>query len=202
MRKIAVSGKLREDPVQRARRGEVAAERLLDDDAGALGAARRRAARTTGPKSTRRDREVVRRSLRGAELACGAPRRSPGRRSRRRRSAAGSQSFVEGRRVEPAVLLEAVLRAGRSRRASSPPWPRRSPARRGAALQHRLERREDLLVGEIARGAEEDQGVRACGVIGLIPRLRRLLVWPPNWKRIAESSLSGKSASPRELKRS
>jgi hypothetical protein len=28
-----------------------------------------------------------------------------------------------------------------------------------AAFQHRLQRVEDLLVGQVARGAEEDQGV-------------------------------------------
>ena len=40
MRKMSRSSNVREqDPVQLARRGEVAAERLLDDDAGALGAA-------------------------------------------------------------------------------------------------------------------------------------------------------------------
>ena len=67
----------------------------------------------------------------------------------------------EGRRVHPTpVLLQAVLGAGLQ--LIEP------PARLGhadhrhvqvSALQHGLQRRKDLLVGQIAGGPEEDEGV-------------------------------------------
>ena len=37
-----------------------------------------------------------------------------------------------------------------------------------AALQHRLQRWEDLLVSQVARDAEEDQGVRMCCAHGVL----------------------------------
>ena len=71
-----------------------------------------------------------------------------------------SRQLGERRRVEAAVLLDAVAR------------PRlelvRGPAGPGhadhwhiqmAAADHALERREDLLVRQVALGAEEDKGV-------------------------------------------
>ena len=106
-----------------------------------------------------RNGQVVRRPLRGAELLADAPETSPGRCSRRRRSAAGRTAC----RRPP----------DRARRASRGcPRPGLElvevPAGLGhaddrhvevAALHHRLQRREDLLVGQIAGGAEEDQGI-------------------------------------------
>ena len=102
----------------------------------------------------------MRRALRGAELACGARRRSPGRCSRRRRSAAArTASRTPPRRVPPCF--------SRLSRARALNWSRFQPALATpmtgtfevAALDHRLQRREDLLVGQIAGGAEEDQRV-------------------------------------------
>src|SRR5262249_52349420 len=66
-----------------------------------------------------------------------------------------------------------------------------------ASFDQRLQRRKNLFVGEIARGAEEDQGIRT--------RRRRhecFSLWPPNPNRIAASTRSAKSASPRDAKRS
>ena len=68
--------------------------------------------------------------------------------------------LVVSRRIQSTVLLEAV--------AGPCPEPVEVPAGLGyaddwhfevATFQHRLQRREDLLVGQIARRAEEDQGV-------------------------------------------
>ena len=88
-----------------------------------------------------------------------------------------ARQLGEGRRVEAAVLLDAVLR------------PRlelvQGPARLGhadhrrlqvAAADHRLQRREDLLVRQVARGAEEDQGV-GVGVAHRGSSVARY--WPP-----------------------
>ena len=157
------------------------------------------------PEQRGRDGEVVRRPLGGAELL------ADGLEGRRVLVVAvdvaqQAAQLVERRGIEPAVLLEAVARPG--------PELVEVPAGLGhaddrhvevAALHHRLQRREDLLVGQIAGGAEEDQGV------GMGFAHRDLLSpslaggfsrCPPNSKRIADSSLSWKSASPRELKRS
>src|SRR5262249_54811604 len=82
-----------------------------------------------------------------------------------------------------------------------------------AAAHHALERREDLLVREVARGAEEHERVRANAAPSTLASPiranrghRRLQPFfstcPPNSKRIAERSLLAKSASPRESKRS
>src|SRR4029453_2986057 len=99
-----------------------------------------------------------------------------------------------------AVLLDAVVRS-LAKVVGGP--LRRRHADHGdaevAALRHAVQRRKDLLVGKIAGRAEEDQRVRMLrGRAHHCP----FSAWPPNSLRIAESSLSAKSASPRELKRS
>src|SRR5262249_3494490 len=122
-----------------------------------------------------------------------------------------ADQFGEGLRVEASVFSEAVLGA-------SAELVQR-PARFGdaddgdveiTAPDHFLQGGEDLFVGEVAGGAEEDEGVGKRRV------LRRIVAgggvrggcsahfcstWPPNSKRMAESRRSAKSASPRELKR-
>ena len=69
--------------------------------------------------------------------------------------------LVKSRSIDSAVLLEAVARPG--------PELVEVPAGLGhaddrhievAALHHRLQRRENFLVGQIAGGAEKDQGIR------------------------------------------
>ena len=126
MRKIADSSKAASRiAVELLRRGEVAAERLFDDDAGAVGAARLAELLHDRPEQRGRDGEVVRRPLGRAELLA--------ERLERRRVvvvavdvAQQAAQLVERRRIEAAVLLEAVacprLEAGRG---SSRPWPRR-----------------------------------------------------------------------------
>src|SRR5262249_55993240 len=74
-----------------------------------------------------------------------------------------------------------------------------------AALLHRLKRREDLLVREVSGRAVEHERVGAQGFGGHPAALLSAGAFstcPPNSKRMAESSLSAKAASPRELKRS
>ena len=111
------------------------------------------------PEQHGRDGEVVRRPLRRAELLAEGLKRG-------RvvvvavHIAQQAAQLVERRGVESAVVLEAVARPG--------PELVEVPAGLGhaddrhvevAAFHHRLQRREDFLVGQIARGAEEDQGV-------------------------------------------
>src|SRR6185369_15755651 len=67
-----------------------------------------------------------------------------------------------------------------------------------AAARHRVQRGEDLLVREVARGAEEDERVGTRR--GHAPPA--FSTWPPNPNRIADSIRSWNSASPREAKRS
>ncbi len=86
-----------------------------------------------------------------------------------------------------------------------------------AALDHRLQRGKDLLVGQIARGSEEHQGVGVDGALIVVLCVQRgsatvgqwlrcgylpagFSTCPPNSNRMADSSLSAKSPSPRELK--
>ena len=118
-----------------------------------------------GAEQARRDGEVVRRAACAAELLRAARRTSPDRGSRRRRSAAASTSFANAASSTPPPCCSRLSRA-RARSCSQ------VPARLGdadhrhvemAAPDHRLQRREDLLVGQVAGGAEEDQRVRARG---------------------------------------
>src|SRR5262249_10800776 len=67
----------------------------------------------------------------------------------------------------------------------------------GAPPDEGLERGKDLLVGEVAGGAEEDERVR-----GLRCRHECFSSWPPNSRRMADMTRLAKSASPREAKRS
>ena len=59
-----------------------------------------------------------------------------------------------------------------------------------AALDHRLQRREDLLVGQVAGGTEKNQRIGMGRVHGVVLTFAGFSRWPPNSKRIAESSLS------------
>ena len=160
MRKMCVLvERAEQDPVQRARRLEIAAEGLLDDHARAVGAARGGELLHDRAEQRGRDGEVVRRPLRGAERL--AQRLEGGR--------VGvvavdvpqqAAELLERRGVETAVLLEAVARP-RLELVELPAGLRHADDRhvQVTALQHRRERREDLLVREIARRAEEDECV-------------------------------------------
>ena len=164
-------------------------EGLLDDDPRARRATRRRELLDHQPEQQRRDRQVVRRPLGRAELPA---ERLEGRGVRVVAVDVAQQAreLLEGRRVEPAVLLEAVAGAGLE--LFEIPAGLGDPDHRNvevAALQHRLQRREDLLVGEVARRPEEHQRVRVGRGHGR-PWFPGFSTCPPNWKRMAESSLS------------
>ena len=179
MRKIAVSSKA-PSRIRLSSRAEARsrAERLLDDDAGAVGAARLAELLDDQPEQHGRDGEVVRGPLGGAELLAEG--------LERRRVlvvavdvAQQAAQLVERRGIEPAVLLEAVLGAGLEL-VEVPAGLGHADDRHVevAALHHRLQRREDLLVGQIAGGAEEDQGV---GVgLGSSRCPAGFSRWPPN----------------------
>ena len=201
------------DGVELDRRGEVAAERLLDDHARVLREARGAEALDHGLEQRRRNREVVRRPLRRAErrlqrregrgilvvaadvaaAARAACRTPPDRRcrlrARRCRARAACISSVL-RLVEATPITGTVERS---------------------LLHHRVERRKDLLVREVAGEAEDDERVGMGGAGAArstrgggrsLARSAGFSTWPPNSWRIAESTWSAKSASPRELKRS
>ena len=93
---------------------------------------------------------------------CAARRTWPGRRSRRRRSG-GARELREGRLVDAAAVLLDALAGARPELLERPARSRDADDRHVElpAPHHRLERGEDLLVGEVAGGAEEDQRVRA-----------------------------------------
>src|SRR5205823_8875516 len=183
---------------------QVAPERLLDDDARVLGAARLAETLDHGREQARRDGQVVRGSLRVDVVQCGADRLE-------RLGVAVVPVHVPHRLAErlervpvvdaAPVLLDAVM--GALAQVVDTP-ARRRHADHGdaqvAPLRHRVERGEDLLVREVSGRPEEDKRVRARGFGGL--HHCPFSTCPPNSRRMAERSLSAKSASPRELNRS
>src|SRR5262249_8956341 len=192
-----------QDPVELLGRRQVAPEGLFDDDAGVIRAAGLAEPFDHGREQAGRDREVVRRALRLGVL--------------QRRADRGERAGVPvvtvhvahglGELLErvlvvdaTAVLLDAVVTS--LAEVVDGPLRRRRPDHRDremTALGKGVERGKDLLVGEVARCAEEDQRVR---VLGSGVHHCPFSMWPPNSLRRAESSLSAKSASPRELNRS
>ena len=193
MRKMCASSNARQqDRVELARRREVVAERLFDDDARALRAVGLRELLDDGAEQHRRDREVVRRMLRVAELLA------------QRVNVAGSrvvavdvaqerQELGERGLVEAAVLLEAVAgaRAELVER-SSPAWRRRSPAR--SRCPRLIIACSDGKIFLYARSPVAPKKTSASEWIGHVghdahlPASRR---WPPNSKRIADRACSG-----------
>ena len=165
MRKIESSGNTdRATLVELPRGGQVASERLFDNDARMLGQVRGAESFDHRLEERGRDSEVVRR-------APSAAQRLFYRRERVRifiipaHILEQGQKMVEGTLViDPARALDAVRHAFVQ--------TRQTPLREGdadyrdlegAAFHHRIERREDHLVGEIARHTEEHQRVRTGG---------------------------------------
>ncbi len=175
-----------QDPVQRARRGEVAPERLFDDDARARACSRParaapRPSRTAPAESRGSAPDAARR-----RAPCAAPGTSPHRRSRRRRSAAGSRASRTPRHRAPPCFSRLSLRP-RLQLVEVPAGLGDADHRHVemAALDHRLQRRKDLLVREVAGGAEEHQRVGMELAHRDFPRSARYLPdgfsrWPPN----------------------
>ena len=159
---VALDERAEQDPIQLARRGEVLAEGLLDDDAGAFRAARLRQLFDDRSEQRRRDRQVVRGVLGAGELA---PERREGRRILVVPVDVAQQAAQLGERVavEAAVLLDAVLRP-RAQLVERPAGLGHADDRHieVAALGHRLQRREDLLVRQIAGRSEEHERVGVC----------------------------------------
>ena len=201
MRKIDVLG---EERVQRLvellRRGEVAAERLLDDDARALGAARAAEPVDHRRERARRDREVVERPPRGAERLADVAEELPAA------VVAADEDEPLGEHGERRLVDAAAVRRDALARTLDEPRlvQRLAPdADHGhverAALRHRVQRREDLLEREVAARAEHDERI---GAFGLHQEPAFFSTCPPNSKRIAESTWCANSASPRDAKRS
>src|SRR5581483_2842105 len=184
--------------IERPRRREVAAERLLDDDARASGAARAPEPADDRREQARRDGEVVQRMLRAAELPA-EPLHRVGVAVLAAHVAQALAQVRERRRVEPPVPLDA-LPGARPELLERPLRPRHADDGHveTAAPGHGLEGREDLLVDEVAARPEDDERVRA----GRRHEPAPFSTWPPNSNRRAETRRSWKSASPLEAKRS
>ena len=160
---VGLDERAEQGPVQVARRREVLAEGLFDDDTGPRRAAGRGQLLDDRSEKRGRNGEVMRRMRRGAELAAE-------RRERRRVRvvpidiAELRTQLCEGITVEPAILLDAVLRP-RAQLVERPAGLGHADDRdvERAAPGHRLQRGEDFLVRQIARGPEEDErvGLRA-----------------------------------------
>ena len=103
--------------------------------------------------------------------------------------------LVEGRGIDAAVFLQAVVRAG-LKLFEVPTGFGHADDRHVevAALHHRLQRREDLLVGQIAGGAEKDQGV-GMGIRSLGNLLYAAFVLPSGFSSVRRI----RSASPRAV---
>ncbi len=84
--------------VERLRRGEVAAERLFDDDARVVGASGVRQTLHHGAEHARRNRQIMQRARRASERLLQARRRWRIVSSRRRRTAAAQHSLAKRRR--------------------------------------------------------------------------------------------------------
>ena len=148
------------DPVELARRGQVASERLFDDDARLIGQAGGAEPLDDRREQRGRDGEVVRRApgiaqrllerlegVRVVVVAAHVPEQG--------------EEPVEGVAVvDPAGLRDAVRRA-LAQLLEAPLRGGNTDHRHveDAALRHRVERRKDLLVREIAGRAEEHQGI-------------------------------------------
>ena len=161
----AEAGRGREDVqvverLERLRGSEIVAERFLGHDAAAPRATGAAKLFDHGREQTLRNGEIVQRPLCRTELTT---QKIEGRRisviavdkAKQRRE------LVEGRAVDAAaVRLQAVLCTG-PELIEAPPRLRDTDDRhvQMPALHHRLERREDLLVREVSRRAEEDQGI-------------------------------------------
>ena len=172
------------DAIERPRRRQVASERLLDDDARLVGQTRGTESFDHRSEQRGRDGEVMRR-------APGIPQRLPKRRERVRVVVITAHIPEQGKQVvksapviDPAGLPDAVRR----------PFAqlRQAPLRGGnanhrhlenAAPCHRVERRKNHLVGEVAGHAENNQRIsRGHAVSGIVhlgtsfPSHRRLPV--------------------------
>jgi hypothetical protein len=166
-----------QDAIECARGGEVMAEGLLDDHAPLVG-------RAIGAvelldhraEERRRYGEIVRGTLR---LAQGSLESLERRRVAVVAVDVAEQALelLERGRVEPAVLLEAGLRAGVKLLEASAAFGDADDRHiERAALDHRLERGKDLLEGEVAGRAEKYQCVALC----LAHRYFAFSTCPPN----------------------
>ena len=185
MRKTSLSAKCAWSvALSSPRRGEVAAEGLLDARAARPRCSRpRRAGRHTSPKSVLRDRHVVHGARGPVELAAD---RLEGRRVgvvALRRSAAARASFAKAASSTPPPCVATLSRArvcGGRRALQRLSGHADDGHVEHAPLHHPLERGEDLLEREVARRAVEDEGVGRGRRSRLLLRVaaERARAWP------------------------
>ena len=148
-----------QDVVQCLCRGKIVTERLLDDDPRTGRTARSGQLLHHRTEQRGRDGEVVRGPLGGPELAAqGIERRRIAVVAVNILEQAGQ--FLERHPIEPSVFFHAIARAG-TKLLEGPAGPGHTDHRHVelTALRQRLKRRKDLLVGQIAGGAEKDQRI-------------------------------------------
>src|SRR5215831_394829 len=148
-----------QESIQLLRRGEIVAERFFDNYPGARRAARFDELFHNSAEQYRRNRQVMRGMFGVLEFFA--------QRLKRRRVLviAGhvpeqAGQFGERCGIESAMLLQTVLRSC-LQLVETPIGLGHADNRhvKIATLQHRLQRREDLLVRQVARGAEEYEGI-------------------------------------------
>jgi hypothetical protein len=163
----AEDGALREDGMEGAVEdlggGAVVAEGFFDNHAGTLGAAGFLQGLGDGGEEAGRDGEVVERALGAAQgLAQGGEGGGVGIVALD--VAEEGAELGEGGGVDTAVVFEAVLGAGLEVvKVNAALGDAHDGDVEMAVADHGLEGGEDLLVGEVAGGAEEDDGVRREG---------------------------------------
>ena len=193
-----------QDAVELLRGAEVASEGLLQHHAAAFGAAGAREPADHEGECARRDRQVEGGVLRRAER--GADRREGGGLCVVAAHVEQAlRQLLEGGRVHPtAVLLDALPRA----RVDAVDVDRLAADRHhgrveAPAFHHGVQRREDLLEGEVAGRPEDHQRVGVEAGHGS-PNLQTPFGGsrcPPNSERSAESRRPANASAPREAKR-
>ena len=152
--------------VERLRRGQVAAERLLHHDPRAVRAAGLLQVLRHHTEQFGRDRQVVQRPLRLAQRLL-----QPLERGRvvvvavdvaQLRRQLRERRLVDGAALLLCRLRQAVVRT-LAQLLHAPARMRHADDRQVQSVMqhHRLQCRKDLLVGQVAGGAEKDQGIRA-----------------------------------------
>ena len=164
--------------VERARRRQVAAERLLHDQSGVRGHPRPRQARRHDAEQARRNGQVEGRAHGATERLAQAVEGGRVLIVAGHVRQARDEPFVGGR-VDAPVSREALADA-RAHLVEAPRLTRDRDDRHAQLIVpgHRLQRGKDLLIGQIAGGAEQDERVGSRVGHDQPPAGRS--TWPPN----------------------
>ena len=212
---IVFGKQLARHAVELARRGQIAAERFLDDDARLPGKTRRAESPDDDREQCRRNRQVIGRALcvcqRLPERVEGALVVVIAAHILQQR-----QQPLKRLRLNDGTVVPDAVRHTRTQLLDVPCRRGDADHRHGqrARLAHGIKRRKDLLIGQISGDAKQHQRVgwhqNALGRVGPVkPQIKAVhqvgppafSTWPPNSCRIADCTRLAKSAWPREPKR-